>query len=203
MTLMAEPGRAADETVAAPNAAPTEASDPAWSHSDDIEEQKDIQDAPAAVRESWRNTWRIAGAILLGGVVLAGGIFLGRWLYTTPGPANQPPATASTSKGATPAPAAPASSSAPAAPSSIASTPDQDNKYIQALNNRGISFANPDAAVYNGKMVCQDIGQGMSVPQIVAAFRASNPALGNDANAYVAISVRAYCPQNADLVAGS
>jgi hypothetical protein len=104
--------------------------------------------------------------------------------------------------GATP-PTAPATASAPAAaPSSIASTPDQDNKYVQALNDRGISFANPDAAIHNGKLVCDDIRQGMTVPQIIAAFRASNPALGNDANTYVTISVHTYCPQNNDLVGG-
>jgi hypothetical protein len=80
------------------------------------------------------------------------------------------------------------------------STPDQDHKYIQALNDRGISFANPDAAIANGKMVCDDIHRGVSVPQIIAAFRASNPALGDNANTYVTISVHTYCPQNSNLV---
>jgi roadblock/LC7 domain-containing protein len=42
----------------------------------------------------------------------------------------------------------------------------------------------------------------MTVPQMVAAFRASNPALGGDADNYVAISVHAYCPQNGNLVSG-
>jgi len=72
------------------------------------------------------------------------------------------------------------------------------------LKDRGISFANPEAAIYNGKLVCDDIRLGMTVPQIVTAFRASNPALGGDADNYVAISVHAYCPQNGNLVsAGS
>ena len=97
------------------------------------------------------------------------------------------------------APATPSASAA--APSSIASTPDQDNKYVQDLNDHGISFANPEAAVYNGKVVCDDIGKGMTVPQIIAAFRSSNPGL--DADTYVTISVRAYCPQNGNLVGGS
>ena len=82
------------------------------------------------------------------------------------------------------------------------STPDQDNKYIQALNDRGISFANPDAAIANGKLVCSDIGRGVSVPQITAAFRASNPGLADSANTYVTISVQTYCPQNNNLVGG-
>ena len=51
-------------------------------------------------------------------------------------------------------------------------------------------------------MVCQNIGQGMTVPQVVGEFRSSNPALGADADTYVAISVRAYCPQHDNLVNG-
>jgi hypothetical protein len=51
-------------------------------------------------------------------------------------------------------------------------------------------------------MVCQDIGRGVTVQQEADAFRASNPALSDSANAYVGISVRAYCPQNSALVAG-
>ena len=210
MTDMAEPGRAADETVAqdvgktvaAPNPTPTDAVDLAWSRNsgridDESIASEDIQSEPAAVRQSWRATWRIAGALVVAGLVLAGGIVLGRWLLTTahsPTKAAQPPS-AST---------APATGSAAAtAPPSIVSTPDQDNRYLQALNDKGISFANPEAAIYNGKTVCQNIGQGMTVPQVVAAFRASSPAFSNNADDFVAISVRAYCPQNSNLVPGS
>jgi uncharacterized protein DUF732 len=214
MTLMAEPGAAADKTVglnndetaAAPTSAAPDAADAspeaagvAWSRGD----EDDIQRQPTADRQSWRSTWRIAAALLGVGLVLAGAIVFGRSLLTThtKAPAPPPSATPTPKDGATPAPTALVTGSAPsAAPPSIASTPDQDNKYIQALNDRGISFANPDAAVHNGKVVCDDIRQGMSVPQIVAAFRASNPALGDDANTYVTISVHTYCPQNSNLV---
>jgi hypothetical protein len=68
------------------------------------------------------------------------------------------------------------------------------------LNDHGISFANPEAAIHNGKVVCDDIRRGMTVPQIVGSFRASNPGL--DADTYVTISVHAYCPQNGNLVGG-
>ncbi|EUA08338.1 hypothetical protein I546_4489 [Mycobacterium kansasii 732] len=87
----------------------------------------------------------------------------------------------------------PTATTAPA-PTTIASTPEQDSGYIQALNDRGITFANPDAAVYNGKLVCLNFRRGMTVDQIVAAFRASNPALSSNAEDYVAISMRTYCP---------
>jgi len=208
MTLMAEPGRAADKTVAqdvgktvaVPNSTPTDAVELAWSGNDDRNDEDvqgdDILSEPAAARQSWRATWRIAGALVAAGLVLAGAIVLGRWALTT---AQSPP------KAAKPPPASTASATASAtaaAPSSIASTPDQDDKYLQALKDKGISFANPGAAIYNGKTVCQNIGQGMTVPQVVAAFRASSPAFSDNADDFVTISVRAYCPVNSNLVAG-
>ena len=212
MTLMVEPGRAAHETgaetvaqdvgktVAVPNSTPTDAVELAWSNNSERSVDGDVPgegvpDEPAAVRQSWRATWRIAGLLVVVGLALAGAIVLGRWVLTTP----QSPAKAANP----PAPTASAPPSAPAAgPSSIASTPDQDDKYIQALNDKGISFANPGAAIYNGKTVCQNIGQGMTVQEVVAAFRASSPAFSDNANNFVAISVRAYCPQHSNLVAG-
>ncbi len=208
MTLMVEPDRAADETVAqdvgktvaVPNSTPTDAVELAWSNNSERSVDGDVPgegvpNEPAAVRQSWRATWRIAGLLVVAGLALAGAIVLGRWVLTTP----QSPAKAANP----PAPTASAPPSAPAAgPSSIASTPDQDDKYIQALNDKGISFANPGAAIYNGKTVCQNIGQGMTVQEVVAAFRASSPAFSDNANDFVAISVRAYCPQHGNLVAG-
>jgi Protein of unknown function (DUF732) len=211
MTPMVEPDRAADETVAqdvgktvaVPNSTPTDAVELAWSNNSERSVEGDVPgegvpNEPAAVRQSWRATWRIAGLLVVAGLVLAGAIVLGRWVLTTP----QSPAKATNSPAPTAsAPPAPPLATA-TAPSSIASTPDQDDKYIQALNDKGISFANPGAAIYNGKTVCQNIGQGMTVQEVVAAFRASSPAFSDNANDFVAISVRAYCPQHSNLVAG-
>jgi Protein of unknown function (DUF732) len=215
IALMAEPGRAAHETgaetvaqdvgktAAVPNSTPTDAVELAWSDNSDRNDGadgpgEDIPNEPTAVRQSWRATWRIAGALVVAGLVLAGAIVVGRWALTTtqsPTKAAKPPAPTAS------APPAPPLATA-TAPSSIASTPDQDDKYIQALNDKGISFANPGAAIYNGKTVCQNIGQGMTVQEVVAAFRASSPAFSANANDFVAISVRAYCPQHSNLVAG-
>ncbi|MEE6176064.1 DUF732 domain-containing protein [Mycobacterium sp. 050134] len=201
---MAEPVPASDETaavnvsetVAVPNAASPGTGGLAWSRDDEESSPR-----PAVERESWLTTWRKAGALLFGGLVLAGAIVVGFWVLSPDNKGSQAPSEASPAPSASSSPTATGSPSA-ASPSSIVSTPDQDNKYVQNLNDRGISFANPEAAIYNGKMVCADIRQGMTVPQIVDAFRASNPALGADADAYVAISVRAYCPQNGNLVSG-
>jgi Protein of unknown function (DUF732) len=189
------------ETVAVPNSTPTDAVGLAWSGNED--DDNDRASGPGVLRRSWSSTWGRAGALVAAGLVLAGAIVLTSWLLSGPDQSAdkasksvaQPPAALSTPKRG-------GSTTGSAAPSSIASTPDQDNKYVQSLNDRGISFANPEAAIFNGKMVCQDIGRGVSVQQISDAFRASNPALSDSANAYVGISVRAYCPENSALVAG-
>ncbi|BBX74415.1 DUF732 domain-containing protein [Mycobacterium shinjukuense] len=186
---MVEPGSAADdtsalhggETAAVPNPTPTDAVEVAWSRDDG----RDFPAEPVAAPESWRSTMGRAAALLLVGLGLAGAIIAGHWALTrspTPTEAAPPPV----------GPTASATSSASAA--TISSTPDQDGQYIQALNDRGISVANPEAAIHNGKVVCQNIRQGMTVAQVVAEFRASNPALSDDATAYVDISIRAYCP---------
>ncbi|MEE6139823.1 DUF732 domain-containing protein [Mycobacterium sp. 050128] len=204
---MSDPGPATDktaelnggETVAAPAAAepgaPTSVNSAglAWSRDDD---DVDAPSGAASPRQSWRATWRIAAAVLAAGLVVAGAIVLGRSLLTSHPKAAAPPPTAAPTSKAAPVPG----TASTAAPASIVSTPGQDNKYVQDLNDQGISFANPDAAIYNGKMVCENIRLGMTVQQIIADFRSSNPALGSHAEAYVTTSVHAYCPQNSNLV---
>jgi hypothetical protein len=202
MTVMAEPSPAGDETFALNRAetvaVPDDAASDEVARTSPRDYDDDVQAEPAADRQSWSATWRKAGALLIGGLVLAGVIVVAFWLFS---PASKGPHPPAPNGGTTRPPTAPATpSGSAAAPSSIASTPDQDNKYVQDLNDHGISFANPEAAVHNGKVVCDDIRQGMTVPQIVGAFRASNPGL--DADTYVTISVHAYCPQNANLVGG-
>jgi hypothetical protein len=214
MALMAEPGAASDETAAAeaartaavPNSTPTDSVDLAWTGDDglgDATQARDVPDlsdeytqarrGPTAIYESWGTVWGRAAALLLVGLGLAGAIILGYWALSGPRaqPKTQPPAPT----------AAPTTSATPAPPSSITSTPDQDSKYLQDLNDRGISFANPGAAIYNGKTVCVNLGQGMTVQQVTDAFRTSSPAFADNADAFVGISVRSYCPQYSSQVA--
>ena len=219
MALMAEPGAASDETAAAPvdagrtaavpNATPTDAVGVAWAGDDDAraetavreevneiaEEDTQIRREVSEERQSWGTAWGRAVAMLAVCLGLAGAIVLGFWALNSP----RTPTKAAPSA----APTAPATTSAtPAAPSSIASTPDQDSKYLQELSDRGITFANPGAAVYNGKTVCQNIGQGMTLPQVLDAFRQSSPAFSDNADAFVTTSVHAYCPQYNSMVTG-
>ncbi|WP_158019004.1 DUF732 domain-containing protein [Mycobacterium basiliense] len=217
MAFMAEPVPASDETAAldgdetaaVPNPTPTAAVETAWSRIDDrdaalgtndpvgladgpvdgleMDRENAVPDEPAAAVQSWRTTVARAIALLMIGLGFAALIVVGGWALTREKSPDKTVVRAS---------AAPPTATATTAPptTTIASTPDQDSGYIKALNDRGISFANPDAAIYNGKLVCLNFRRGLTREQIVAAFRSSNPALANHADAYVDISMRTYCP---------
>ncbi|AGC61634.1 putative secreted protein [Mycobacterium liflandii 128FXT] len=214
MALMAEPVPASDKTAAldgdktaaVPSPAPTDTVETAWSREQDVSDVRgpgpdlpdvpDIPDGrgeelaaePASLVQSWRTTLARAAALLLLGLGFAAVIVIGGWALSTessPGKASKPRSVTQI---------APTPTSAPTTTTTIASTPEQDSAYIAALNDRGISFANPNAAIYNGKLVCENFRRGLTVDEIVAAFRSSNPALSNHAGDYVDISMRTYCP---------
>lgn len=188
-------------------AANTDSANLAWSSGNDV---PDILDPPAAegshsranpaapdeadLDQSWTTAWTRAATVLLICLALAVVIVVAGWVMSrnkTTDKAAEPGRTT----------AASVTTKAPATSTTIASTPDQDNRYISALNEKGIEFANPQAAVFNGKTVCQNIGQGMTVQEVVAQFRSSSPDFAVHADDFVAISVRAYCPQYSKLVA--
>ncbi|TDK97090.1 DUF732 domain-containing protein [Mycobacterium paragordonae] len=186
------------------NAGETAASENlAWSSGNEL---ADIQDSPAApgsravptpppddVDQSWTTAWTRAAAVLLICLALAVVIVVAGWLMhknNSSGNAAEPERTTT----------APVTTTAPAT-TTVSSTADQDSRYIASLNDKGIQFANPQAAVFNGKTVCQNIGQGMTVQEVVAQFRSSSPDFAAHAEDFVAISVRAYCPQYSKLVA--
>ncbi|KAA1248472.1 DUF732 domain-containing protein [Mycobacterium simiae] len=200
MTFMAEPVPASDKTAAlddartaaVPNSAPTDPVHAGWSRNENADDSPDTAGEPAV--QSWRTTWGRAAALLLVGLGSATLIIVGGWALNTTKSPNEGVAPSSAAQTAPQRGATAPTTSAPAPAATIASTPEQDSRYIAALNDRGITFANPEAAIYNGKLVCMNFRQGMTVQQIVAEFRASNPGLSNSADAYVAISMRTYCP---------
>lgn len=139
--------------------------------------------------QSWRVFGGSAAALLTVGVGIGAAILLG-WFTLAHRHPDQPGAAA------TPPPAGLTTRSAPtAAPPSTLQSPDLDSVFLGNLHDRGISFTNPDAAVYNGKMVCTNLGGGMTVQQVVEALQSSSPALGDRTTAYVAVSIRTYCPK--------
>jgi hypothetical protein len=208
---MSDPVGAADkrssETVAVPNSANTESVNLAWSRGNDVpdiqrmpvDDGRGVPAGPDVAREptddqSWTTAWTRAAALLLVCLALAAVIVVAGWVMHTDKASDQ--------ASAPPTPtAAPVPSSASAATTTVSSTPDQDSRYIAALNEKGIEFANPKDAVFNGKTVCQNLGLGMTVQQIVVQFQSSSPAFSVHADDFVAISVRAYCPQYSKLVA--
>ena len=82
-----------------------------------------------------------------------------------------------------------------AAPTPSTSVADRDKQYIQTLNEHGITFSNPDAAIGNGKQVCLDLSRKVEKARIIEQFRTDNPSLAAHAEDYVNISVQSYCPQ--------
>jgi hypothetical protein len=213
--LMADPvGRAdynAGETVAVPSSANTESVSLAWSSGNDVPdvrnmpansnvpegdfgEKHGVAGEPADVDQTWMTAWSRAAAVLLTCLALAIVIVVVGWVMSSKAPDN------ASAPGTT---AASVRTTAPTA-TTIDSTPDQDSNYIAALNDKGIEFSNPTVAVSNGKAACQSFAAGMTAQQIAAEFRDANkdhPEFSTHAEAFVAVSVRAYCPQYSKLVA--
>jgi hypothetical protein len=212
---MADPvGRAdynAGETVAVPSSANTESVNLAWSSGNEIPDVRnmpaspDIQDGnfgekqgvanePADVDQTWMTAWSRAAAVLLTCLALAIVIVVVGWVMSSKAPDNASAPGTTVASVRTTAPTA----------TTIDSTPDQDSNYIAALNDKGIEFSNPSVAVSNGKAACQSFAAGMTAQQIAAQFRDANkdhPEFSAHAEAFVAVSVRAYCPQYSKLVA--
>ncbi|OBK13346.1 DUF732 domain-containing protein [Mycobacterium asiaticum] len=151
--------------------------------------------APADIDQTWITAWTRAAALLLTCLALAIVIVLVGWVMAK----DKSSENASEPAGTT---APSIASSAPATTTSISSTPDQDSRYIAALNEKGIEFSNPEVAVHNGKTVCQNLDAGMTVQQIAAQFRQDSPDFSAHADDFVAVSVRAYCTQYSKQVAG-
>jgi Protein of unknown function (DUF732) len=190
---------AGGHTTAMPNTRPTDKVELAWSSGDDFgkddlgDDVQEEESQEAATGQSWSATLRIAGLLVAAGLVLAGAIVLGRWLLA---PGSSPTKAAPSQAPTTLTSAEPANSAtAGPTPTSITSTPDQDKRYIQSLNNKGITFSNPETAVANGKMVCNDLGRGVTRQAEADAFRQSNPDLAGKADDYIDVSIQAYCPQ--------
>ena len=213
---MADPvggaGYNAGETVAVPSSASAESVNLAWSSGNELPDVRnmpanpDIQDGnlgekhgvtdePPDIDQTWRTAWSRAAAVLLTCLALAIVIIVVGLVMSSKAPDNASEATGTT--------VASVRTTAPTA-TTIDSTPDQDNNYIAALNDKGIEFSNPSVAVSNGKAVCQSFAAGNTAQQIAEQFRDANkdhPEFSAHAEAFVAVSVRAYCPQYSKLVA--
>jgi len=177
------------QTTAMPNTRPTDKVELAWSTgndygnelgndaADDFHEEEP-QDADTS--QSWSATLRIAGLLVVAGLVLSGAILLGRWLLA---PASSPTNAAPSQAPTTLTSAEPASATT-GPPAAISSTPDQDNKFLNTLKANGIPITNIDPVqiIAAGKVVCQHLAAGWTVPQTVDDFRQTNKENANLAN---------------------
>lgn len=70
-----------------------------------------------------------------------------------------------------------------------------DDAFIASLHAAGITFSDPDKAVGAGKWVCDTVGQGTQMPDVVKTLLSKNSALNEDkANQFAAIAAHSYCP---------
>jgi Protein of unknown function (DUF732) len=187
------------QTSAVPNTRPTDKVELAWSTGDvpggdDLADHDVPEKEPqsAVVGQSWGATVRIASLLVAGCLVLAGAIVFGRWALTSDkSPTQAPPAPSATS--------APSASAAGVAPSPSISPQDQDNKFIQILNAKGITGLDPAQTIGYGRQICQDLGRGATVGDETEAFRKANevknPTLAAQAGDFVNASIQVYCPQ--------
>lgn len=70
-----------------------------------------------------------------------------------------------------------------------------DEAFIASLRATGITFADSDKAVGAGKWVCDTVGQGTQMPDVVTTLRSKNSGLSEEkANQFAAIAANTYCP---------
>jgi Protein of unknown function (DUF732) len=73
--------------------------------------------------------------------------------------------------------------------------PGNDQSFLAALKQAGLTYQDPDRAVAAGKKVCDLVGGGMTGVDIVKNLEQANPGFaGNGAAKFTAIAAEAYCP---------
>lgn len=70
-----------------------------------------------------------------------------------------------------------------------------DDAFIASLHAAGVTFQDPQRVISAGKWVCQAVGQGQQMVDVVKAVEAQNPGLSPDNSAkFTAIAANIYCP---------
>lgn len=70
-----------------------------------------------------------------------------------------------------------------------------DDAFIASLQAAGITFSDPGKAVGAGRWVCDTVGQGTPMPDVVKTLLSKNSALREEkANQFAAIAANTYCP---------
>lgn len=194
-----------DETARAPRAADDTVL--AWSG----DEGPDVEPE----RAPWGVAWRRAAVVLAVCLMAAALVVLGWWDWSAqhraaPAPTTEaapptgaPPSSPTTATAASVPPAAPAlppsgSVAAKMTPPPALAT-DPDTIYLQLLSDAGVTAPTKDKAIANGRLICEQLAQGNSVPAVVAEVDRVNPSLGADrSKGTVYAAIDAYCPHYED-----
>ena len=68
--------------------------------------------------------------------------------------------------------------------------------FLAALQQAGINFSNPDAAITSGKAVCTCLNNGESGLELVHDVKTHNPGMDmENASNFAMIAAKFYCPQ--------
>ena len=70
-----------------------------------------------------------------------------------------------------------------------------DDQFLAALQASGVTFQDPARAIAAGRWVCQSVGQGTQMVDVVKTVETVNPGLREEnAAKFAAIAATAYCP---------
>jgi Protein of unknown function (DUF732) len=71
-----------------------------------------------------------------------------------------------------------------------------DDAFLASLQAAGITYPDPARVIAAGKWVCQAVGQGTQMVDVVKTVQAQNSGLrGDNAAKFTAIAANVYCPQ--------
>ena len=71
-----------------------------------------------------------------------------------------------------------------------------DDAFLASLHAAGITYPDPARAIAAGKWVCQTVGNGTQMVDVVKKIQAQNSGLhGDNAARFTAIAANVYCPQ--------
>ena len=78
----------------------------------------------------------------------------------------------------------------------LARADSNDDAFLASLHAAGITYPDPARAIAAGKWVCQTVGNGTQMVDVVKTIQAQNSGLhGDNAARFTAIAANVYCPQ--------
>jgi hypothetical protein len=71
-----------------------------------------------------------------------------------------------------------------------------DDQFLASLHAAGITYSNPEKVITAGRWVCQSVGSGTQMVDVVKTVQEQNPGLHADnAARFTAIAASVYCPK--------